>query len=336
MPLGAFIICRKGPILVLYLSFVYGPLYAHAAAIDDHLVHGPERVRGWNTYREWCARSHLALFQAKDLIRPIDAQHHSKEAWPCRRVPHTLDVPNLPVDVSTWFRPRPAVLRFAGFLDQPDIEAGLDAWQTRQPGEGKINCMQGGRVWNSAKGRDGWLFSFERSHHSGSHTAGVLSNSVANLPNYFRYITTTVLAYGISPRPKDSRQDTQIPTSNVQDLGLCRPQAQASSFPEMQDHTRCFWASLFERLDKVLKSCSTTNHTGDELATIFCREFARNRSGQCVQERHHTVLNAMHVLRPPYHLDRAYFNFSLTPTLRQRLIPARGDSSILGKRAASN
>ncbi|KZP10841.1 hypothetical protein FIBSPDRAFT_872167 [Athelia psychrophila] len=48
------------------------------------------------------------------------------------------------------------------------------------------------------------------------------------------------------------------------------------------------------------------------------------------------VLKAMHVLRPPYHMDRAYFNFSLTPTRRQRLIPARGDSSILGKRAASN
>ncbi|KZP17837.1 hypothetical protein FIBSPDRAFT_864465 [Athelia psychrophila] len=48
------------------------------------------------------------------------------------------------------------------------------------------------------------------------------------------------------------------------------------------------------------------------------------------------VLEPMHVLRPPYHLDRAYFNFSLTPTRRQRLIPARDDSSILGKRTASN
>ncbi|KZP10850.1 hypothetical protein FIBSPDRAFT_872177, partial [Athelia psychrophila] len=48
------------------------------------------------------------------------------------------------------------------------------------------------------------------------------------------------------------------------------------------------------------------------------------------------VFEAMHVLRPPYHLDHAYFNFSLTPTRRQRLIPARDDSLILGKRTASN
>ncbi|KZP10849.1 hypothetical protein FIBSPDRAFT_198471 [Athelia psychrophila] len=31
-------------------------------------MHGPERVGGWNTCREWCARSHLALVQAKDII----------------------------------------------------------------------------------------------------------------------------------------------------------------------------------------------------------------------------------------------------------------------------
>ncbi|KZP10833.1 hypothetical protein FIBSPDRAFT_872154 [Athelia psychrophila] len=48
------------------------------------------------------------------------------------------------------------------------------------------------------------------------------------------------------------------------------------------------------------------------------------------------VLKTMHVLCPPYHLDRAYFNFSLTPTRRQWLMPARDDSSILGKRIASN
>ncbi|KZP10840.1 hypothetical protein FIBSPDRAFT_198411 [Athelia psychrophila] len=52
MPLGTFIICRKGPILVIYPSFVYGSLYAHAAAIDDHLMYGPERIGGWNGYAE--------------------------------------------------------------------------------------------------------------------------------------------------------------------------------------------------------------------------------------------------------------------------------------------
>lgn len=36
-----------------------------------------------------------------------------------------------------------------------------------------------------------------------------------------------------------------------------------------------FWTFLFERLNKVLKSYKTNNHSGGELETTFFREFHR-------------------------------------------------------------
>lgn len=36
-----------------------------------------------------------------------------------------------------------------------------------------------------------------------------------------------------------------------------------------------FWTFLFERLNKVLKSYKTNNHSGGELETSFSREFHR-------------------------------------------------------------
>ncbi len=38
---------------------------------------------------------------------------------------------------------------------------------------------------------------------------------------------------------------------------------------------REFWTFLFERLNKVLKSFKTGNHSGGELETTFFREFHR-------------------------------------------------------------
>lgn len=37
----------------------------------------------------------------------------------------------------------------------------------------------------------------------------------------------------------------------------------------------CFWTFLFERINKVLKSYNSANHSGGELEVSFFREFHR-------------------------------------------------------------
>ncbi|KAG1817260.1 uncharacterized protein BJ212DRAFT_1270478, partial [Suillus subaureus] len=96
------------------------------------------------------------------------------------------------------------------------IEEELDAWRCHVPEPGKRALIQDGEIWRTIKGNDGELFfdnspecpnkdklrigitlgfdgfGYQCSCNAGTHSLGVLSNCIANLPTHLQYVLATV------------------------------------------------------------------------------------------------------------------------------------------------
>ncbi|KAG2063843.1 hypothetical protein BDR04DRAFT_945156, partial [Suillus decipiens] len=98
------------------------------------------------------------------------------------------------------------------FLSQDGIELQLDAWRSQPTTPGKRSSIQDGEIWKTLRGTDGNLFdntaerqdadelrigitlgfdgfNYQRSSNAGSHSSGVMSSCVANLPTHLRYVS---------------------------------------------------------------------------------------------------------------------------------------------------
>ncbi|TDL16353.1 hypothetical protein BD410DRAFT_640761 [Rickenella mellea] len=103
---------------------------------------------------------------------------------------------------------RPLSSQLPEFVNRSGMEEALDAWRTREQQSGILRDIMDGEVWKTIKGADGRLFfdnnadrpdadelrigitlgfdgfGYHRSRNAGSHSTGVLSNCVANLPTH--------------------------------------------------------------------------------------------------------------------------------------------------------
>ncbi|KAI0038184.1 hypothetical protein FA95DRAFT_1505991 [Auriscalpium vulgare] len=117
------------------------------------------------------------------------------------------------------------------FLWQEDNEKLCDEWRRREQVPNKKMCIQDGEIWNTLPGPDGKPFfdnsddrtckeelrigitlgfdgfGYERSQQSGSHSSGVLSSAIANLPTHLKYRPRNLHLYGLTPGPKEFTAD---------------------------------------------------------------------------------------------------------------------------------
>ncbi|EIW80125.1 hypothetical protein CONPUDRAFT_155484 [Coniophora puteana RWD-64-598 SS2] len=114
---------------------------------------------------------------------------------------------------------------FADFLAQPGNEAACELWKTRQPATDQLHDISDGRVWNEAKAPDDTPF-FSRtggdqgelrlgitisldwfgrksSVYGPSHSSGVLSICISNLPRSKRYRASNLLVSFMTPGPRE-------------------------------------------------------------------------------------------------------------------------------------
>ncbi|KII90042.1 hypothetical protein PLICRDRAFT_29188 [Plicaturopsis crispa FD-325 SS-3] len=107
-------------------------------------------------------------------------------------------------------------------------ETNCDAWRNRKlPPTNELREIMDGKIWREAQGHDGSLFfgndagrdhatelrlgvtlgfdgfGFSKSKHSPSHSSGVLSSCVGNLPYTLRYRPRNLLVSGITPGPSE-------------------------------------------------------------------------------------------------------------------------------------
>ncbi|OCH83767.1 hypothetical protein OBBRIDRAFT_742729 [Obba rivulosa] len=115
------------------------------------------------------------------------------------------------------------------------MESDLDQWRNEDTTPGQLRRIQDGQIWQTLSGPDGhpffdnsddrpnsselrvgisigfdgqvFLFSFQRSAFSGSHSTGVLSVSIANLDTHLRYRVENVLLCGLTPGPRELSGD---------------------------------------------------------------------------------------------------------------------------------
>ncbi|KAG2133009.1 hypothetical protein DEU56DRAFT_914034 [Suillus clintonianus] len=121
-----------------------------------------------------------------------------------------------------------AILRL---LSHAGIEEELDAWHHHVPEPGKRASIQDGEIWKTIKGNDGELFfdnsperpdkdelrigitlgfdgfGYQRSRNAGTHSSGILSNCIVNLPTHLRYRPQNLMVFGITPGPKEFDSD---------------------------------------------------------------------------------------------------------------------------------
>ncbi|KAG0706543.1 hypothetical protein DFH29DRAFT_872312 [Suillus ampliporus] len=115
--------------------------------------------------------------------------------------------------------------------DSQEIEEELDAWRCHVPEPGKHTLIQDGEIWKTIKGNDGKLFfnnspecpdkgelcigimlgfdgfGYQHSRNAGTHSLGILSNCIANLPTHLRYQPQNMMVFGITPGPKEFDSD---------------------------------------------------------------------------------------------------------------------------------
>ncbi|TDL17694.1 hypothetical protein BD410DRAFT_807179 [Rickenella mellea] len=126
---------------------------------------------------------------------------------------------------------RPLSCQLPEFVNRIGMEDALDAWRTREQQPGILRDIMDGEVWKTIKGADGKRFfdndanrpdadelrigitlvfdgfGYHRSRNAGSHSTGVLSNCVANLPTHLKYRPRNLLLCGLTPGPKEFSAD---------------------------------------------------------------------------------------------------------------------------------
>ncbi|RDX49847.1 hypothetical protein OH76DRAFT_1350092 [Lentinus brumalis] len=130
------------------------------------------------------------------------------------------------------------------FLCQGSNMATCDLWRGEPPTPGTKTRLQDGKVWRTVPGPDGAAFfdnspdrpnadelrigillgfdgfTYTNSSTASSHSSGVMSFAIGNLPNNLRYRARNLQIYGITPGPKEFTADelTFFMKSLVDDL----------------------------------------------------------------------------------------------------------------------
>ncbi|THH06304.1 hypothetical protein EW145_g4181 [Phellinidium pouzarii] len=165
-----------------------------------------------------CDNCNLALFKSKACLQEMFTGSEEKDE-------EQTNIPHLRFPFHSLSMQLPE------FLNREGIEDALDSWRAIEHTQGEMRDIMDGRVWKTLKAADSSLFfdnSLDRSnpdelhigvtlHFDGfggergrsapSHSSGVLSHCVANLPAHLKYQPGNLMLTGITPGPRELSAD---------------------------------------------------------------------------------------------------------------------------------